>query len=118
MATLKERLHGDVVAHLKEHNKVALGTVRSVLGEIETREKSGKRRLEVADAQVIEAYLPKALSAPEVETIVDEVIEGLRADGTELSVRHMGAVMKPVTARVAGRFDGKAVSDIVRQRLA
>jgi uncharacterized protein YqeY len=25
--------------------------------------------------------------------------------------------MKPVTARVAGRFDGKAVSDIVRQRL-
>ena len=37
MATLKERLHGDVVAHLKEHNKVALVTVRSVLGEIDTR---------------------------------------------------------------------------------
>ena len=73
---------------------------------------------EVAEAEVIEAYLPKALSAAEVESIVDEVIESLRAEGTELSVRHMGAVMKPVTARVAGRFDGKAVSDIVRQRLA
>jgi uncharacterized protein YqeY len=154
MATLKERLHGDVVAYLKEHNKVALGTVRSVLGEIETREKSGKTPVElddaqvtallqkeaakrrdtariyaeageperaateVAEAEVIEAYLPKALSAAEVESIVDEVIEGLRADGTELSVRHMGAVMKPVTARVAGRFDGKAVSDVVRRRLA
>ena len=154
MTTLKERLHGDVVAHLKEHNKVALGTVRSVLGEIETREKSGKTPVElddaqvtallqkeaakrrdtariyteageteraateIAEAEVIEAYLPKALTAAEVESIVDDVIEGLRAEGTELSVRHMGAVMKPVTARVAGRFDGKAVSDIVRQRLA
>ena len=42
MTTLKERLHGDVVTHMKERNKVALTTVRNVLGEIETREKSGK----------------------------------------------------------------------------
>lgn len=30
---------------------------------------------------------------------------------------HMGYVMKPVTEKVAGRFDGKAVSEIVRKRL-
>lgn len=154
MSTLKERLHADVVAHMKDGNRVALTTVRNVLGEIETREKSGKTPIELDDAQVtallqkeaakrhdtariyteagqegrataelaeaevIEAYLPQPLTAGEVESIVDETIEALRAEGAEVSVRHMGAVMKPVTAKVAGRFDGKAVSEIVRSRLA
>jgi len=150
---LKERLHADVVAHMKERNKTALTTVRNVLGEIETREKSGKTPIvlddaqvtallqkeaakrrdtariyseagereraeaEIAEAEVIEAYLPKALSRDEVETIVDDAIETLKAEGQELSMRSIGAVMKPVTAKVAGRFDGKAVSEIVRSRL-
>ena len=72
---------------------------------------------EVAEAEIIEAYLPKALTREEVEAIVDEVIAALKADGQELSMRSIGAVMKPVTARVAGRFDGKTVSEIVRGRL-
>ena len=154
MTTLKERLHADVVSHMKDRNKVALTTVRNVLGEIETREKSGKTPIvlddaqvtallqkeaakrrdtariyteageaeraaaEIAEAEVIEAYLPKPLTAAEVETIVDEAIAALKADGVELSMRQLGAVMKPVTAKVAGRFDGKAVSEIVRNRLA
>lgn len=154
MTTLKERLHADVVSHMKDRNKVALTTVRNVLGEIETREKLGKTPIvlddaqvtallqkeaakrrdtariyteageaeraaaEIAEAEVIEAYLPKPLTAAEVETIVDEAIAALKADGIELSMRQMGAVMKPVTATVAGRFDGKAVSEIVRNRLA
>jgi uncharacterized protein YqeY len=154
MTTLKERLHADVVSHMKDRNKVALTTVRNVLGEIETREKSGKTPIvlddsqvtsllqkeaakrrdtariyteageteraaaEIAEAEVIEAYLPKALTAAEVETIVDEAIAALKAEGVELSLRQLGAVMKPVTAKVAGRFDGKAVSEIVRNRLS
>jgi uncharacterized protein YqeY len=154
MTTLKERLHADVVSHMKDRNKVALTTVRNVLGEIETREKSGKTPIvlddsqvtsllqkeaakrrdtariyteageaeraaaEIAEAEVIEAYLPKALTAAEVETIVDEAIAALNAEGVELSLRQLGAVMKPVTAKVAGRFDGKAVSEIVRNRLS
>lgn len=154
MATLKQRLHNDVIVHMKDRNKVALTTVRNVLGEIETREKSGrspvelddsqvtsllqkeaaKRRdtariyteageneraaAETAEAEIIEGYLPKPLSAAEVEAIIDEVIAALQSDGVELSMRQLGAVMKPVTAKVAGRFDGKAVSEIVRKRLA
>lgn len=152
--SLKEQLHGDVVAHMKTRNKVALTTVRNVLGEIETREKSGKTPVElddaqvtsllqkeaakrrdtariyteagesdraaaeIAEAEVIEAYLPKALTRDEVEAIVDEEIAALKAEGQELSMRSIGAVMKPVTAKVAGRFDGKTVSEIVRGRLA
>ena len=152
--SLKEQLHGDVVVHMKNRNKVALTTVRNVLGEIETREKSGKTPIElddaqvtsllqkeaakrrdtasiyseagesdraaaeIAEAEVIEAYLPKALTRDEVEAIVDEAIAALEAEGQELSMRSIGAVMKPVTAKVAGRFDGKTVSEIVGGRLA
>lgn len=153
MSTLKERLHTDVVTHMKDRNKVALTTVRNVLGEIETREKSGKTPVvlddaqitsllqkeaakrrdtariyaeaeetdraaaEIAEAEIIEAYLPQPLTAAEVEAIVEEAIAALEADGIELSMRQLGAVMKPVTARVAGRFDGKTVSEIVRTRI-
>jgi uncharacterized protein YqeY len=153
MTTLKERLHTDVVSHMKDRNKVALTTVRNVLGEIETREKSGKTPVEltdaevtsllqkeaakrrdtariyteageegraaaeIAEAEIIEAYLPKALTAAEVEAIVDATIAALKADGVEPTIRQLGAVMKPVTAKVAGRFDGKAVSEIVRNRI-
>ncbi|MEC5181397.1 GatB/YqeY domain-containing protein [Arthrobacter sp. CG_A4] len=153
MTTLKERLHADVVSHMKDRNKLALTTVRNVLGEIETREKSGKTPIvlddaqvtsllqkeaakrrdtariyvvagetdraaaEIAEARIIEAYLPQALTAAEVEAIVDGVINLLKADGVELTIRQLGAVMKPVTAKVAGRFDGKAVSEIVRSRI-
>ena len=151
--TLKERLKEDVVTHMKAGNKTALMTVRNVLGEIGTREKSGKAPVklddaqvttllqkeaakrrdtarvyteagesdraaaEVSEAEIIEAYLPKALTRDEVEEIVDAAIDALKADGLELSLRSIGAVMKPVTATVAGRFDGKTVSEIVRGRL-
>lgn len=154
MGTLKDQLQADMKAHMKAGNRTALTTVRNVLGEITTREKSGKAPVELDDAQVtallqkeaakrrdtariyseagetgraeaeiaeaeiIEGYLPEPLSAADVESIVDEVIAELRAGGAELSMRQMGAVMKPVTARVAGRFDGKEVSNIVRARLA
>ncbi|ACL41891.1 GatB/YqeY domain protein (plasmid) [Pseudarthrobacter chlorophenolicus A6] len=73
---------------------------------------------EITEAEIIEAYLPKALTRDEVEVIVDEAINALKADGQELSMRSIGAVMKPVTAKVAGRFDGKTVSEIVRGRLS
>jgi hypothetical protein len=151
--SLKEQLQQDVVKHMKDGDRVSLQTVRNVLGEIETREKSGKTPVslddaqvtsllqkeaakrretasiyaeageqdradrELAEAMVIEAYLPKALSREEVEAIVDNVIAGLKEAGLEPGMRQMGQVMKPVTAEVAGRFDGKAVSEIVRAKL-
>lgn len=166
MSTLKERMQSAVKLHLRasmaqdasqeqrDAHKIALTTVRNVLGEITTREKSGKTPIEmddaavtsllqkeaakrrdtaaiytdagesaravaeIAEAEVIEAYLPEPLTEADVVAIVDEVIAGLKASGTELGPRAMGAVMKPVTAKVAGRFDGKAVSGIVRDRLA
>lgn len=153
MSTLKETLKNDVVTHMKAGNKVALTTLRNVLGEIETREKGGKTPVEfddaqvisllqkeavkrhdtaaiyaeageaeraaaeIAEAEVIEAYLPKALSEEEAAAIVDRAMTALAAEQGELSMRHMGAAMKTITEEIAGRFDGKAVSDMVRKRL-
>jgi uncharacterized protein YqeY len=76
-----------------------------------------RAQAEIVEAEVIEAYLPKALTREEAEGIVDEVIANLKADGTVLSMRATGIVMKSVTPKIAGRFDGKAVSEIARGRL-
>ena len=72
---------------------------------------------EVAEAEIIEAYLPQPLTAEEAAGIVDRIITGLVAEQGALSMRQMGVAMKPVTAEIAGRFDGKAVSEMVRKRL-
>ena len=62
--------------------------------------------------------MPAPLDAAAVQGIIDSAIASLRADGVELSMRSMGSVMKLVSAEVAGRFDGKAVSDMVKAALA
>ena len=72
---------------------------------------------EIAEAEVIEAYLPQPLDAEEAAAIVDRIITALEAEQGELSMRQMGVAMKPITAEIAGRFDGKAVSEMVRKRL-
>ncbi|QXQ08825.1 GatB/YqeY domain-containing protein [Paeniglutamicibacter sp. Y32M11] len=73
---------------------------------------------ESQEAAIIEAYLPAALSQDEAAAIVAGVVASLRADGAELGMRQMGTVMKQVTEQVAGRFDGKALSGMVRAELA
>ena len=153
MSSLKQQLKADVVTHMKAGNKVALTTVRNVLGEIDTREKGGKTPLEfddtqvitllqkeaakrrdtakiydeagegdrahaeITEAEVIEAYLPQPLDAEAAEGIVDRIITALEAEQGHLSMRQMGLAMKPITAEIAGRFDGKAISEMVRKRL-
>ena len=69
---------------------------------------------EQAEREVLAAYLPAALSAEELEAIVNDVL----AEGGFSGMAAMGPAMKAVTARVAGRADGKTVSDLVRQRLS
>ena len=69
---------------------------------------------EAAEAEVIAAYLPAALSDAEVEAIVDAVV----AELDEVSPKSFGLVMKNVTAQTKGRADGKVVSDLVRAKLS
>ena len=69
---------------------------------------------EEAELAIIESYLPAAPSADEIEAAVTAAIRETGAP----SLKQMGAVMKAAQAKLAGkRVDGKALSDLVRQKL-
>lgn len=72
---------------------------------------------ELAELSVLETYLPAALTDAELSGIVDAAIAAVAAEGSS-GPRAMGAVMKRVTAEVAGRADGSAVAGLVKERLA
>ena len=69
---------------------------------------------ELAEAEVLSVYLPAALTNDELEALVTETL----AEGGFSGMAAMGPAMKAVTAKVAGRADGKTVSTLVRERLA
>ncbi|HEV7861919.1 MAG TPA: GatB/YqeY domain-containing protein [Acidimicrobiia bacterium] len=69
---------------------------------------------ELAERDVLAVYLPASLSPEEIESLVAEVL----AEGGFSGMAAMGPAMKAVTAKVAGRADGKVVSALVRERLA
>ena len=69
---------------------------------------------ELAEREVLAAYLPAALTPDELDAIITETL----AEGGFSGMASMGPAMKAVTAKVAGRADGKTVSDLVRSRLS
>lgn len=69
---------------------------------------------ELAEAAVIEEYLPKQLSAEELEAELRKIIEQTGAT----SQKEMGKVMGVASKALAGRADGKAISAKVRELLA
>lgn len=69
---------------------------------------------ELAEADVIEKYLPKAMTDAEVEELVKVAITEVGAT----SMKEMGLVIKNVNAKANGRTDGKTISSIVKRLLA
>lgn len=70
---------------------------------------------EEAEARIIEAYLPSAPSAAEL----DQAVAAAIAESGATSQKQMGAVMKAAQAKLAGkRVDGKALSELVKSKLA
>lgn len=70
---------------------------------------------EEAEIGIIEAYLPAAPSAQELEAAVKSAIDETGAT----SQKQMGAVMKAAQAKLGGkRVDGKALSELVKQKLS
>ena len=99
--------------------------------ELQVLQRERKKRLEAAEAfrsgdraeqadkeeaelEVLEEFMPEPLSEEEIEEIVDDVIAEVGAT----SMRDIGRVMADVMPQVAGRADGSAVSQIVREKLA
>ena len=84
---------------------------------IEGFEKGNRPELaakEKAEIDVLNTYLPRALSPEELGRLVDEAIAEVGATGKT----QMGAVMKALTPKVAGRADGRTLSQEVQKRLA
>jgi uncharacterized protein len=84
---------------------------------IESFEKGGRPELaakEKEELEILNAYLPKGLSAEELSAMVRETIAEVGAT----SKAQMGAVMKALQGKVAGRADGKTLSVEVQRQLA
>ena len=69
---------------------------------------------EEAELAVLEEFMPAPLSEDELEQIVDDAI----AENGATSLRDLGRVMADVMPQIAGRADGSAVSQLVREKLA
>ena len=99
--------------------------------ELQVLQRERKRRIEAAEAfhaagrdqqaakeedelAILEEFMPAPLTEEELESIVDDAI----AENGATSIRDMGRVMADVMPQIAGRADGSAVSQIVREKLA
>ncbi len=99
----------------------ALALVRKQIKQrndsIEQFESAGRPELaekEKEEITVLEKYLPAALSAEEISTIVSDAVSETGAT----SRADMGQVMKIVQEKVAGRADGKTLSAEVMKHLS
>ncbi|GAA2507490.1 GatB/YqeY domain-containing protein [Streptomyces gobitricini] len=72
---------------------------------------------ERAEGVILDAYLPQQLSDDELKQIVAQAVDEAKAAGAE-GPRAMGAVMKIVNPKVAGRAEGGRVAAVVKQLLA
>ena len=99
--------------------------------ELQVLQRERKKRVEAAEAfraggreeqaateerelAILEEFMPEPLAEEEIERIVDDAI----AENKATSMRDMGRVMADVMPQIAGRADGSAVSQLVREKLA
>jgi hypothetical protein len=146
--TLVQRLEGEVKDAMLARDATRRDALRLILNSLRSAEKDlqrplseeeelqvlqreRKRRNEAAEAfraggreeqaaqeetelAILEEFMPEPLSEEELERIVDDAI----AETGATSLRDMGRVMADVMPQVAGRADGSAVGQIVREKLA
>ena len=146
--TLIARIEDELSAAMRERNAARRDALRLILSnlrsaetelqrelndqeELQVLQRERKKRLEAAEAfrhagnderaeaeeqelTVIEEFMPEPLSEEELETIIDDAI----AECGATSIRDLGRVMADVMPQVAGRADGSAVSQLVREKLA
>ncbi|MDQ3626133.1 MAG: GatB/YqeY domain-containing protein [Verrucomicrobiota bacterium] len=99
-----------------EATQVIRKQVKQRQDSIESFEKGGRAELatkEKEELAILSAYLPQAMSGEELATAVREAIAEVGAT----SRAQMGAVMKSLQGRLAGRADGKSLSQEVQRQL-
>lgn len=146
--SLKEQLNDGMKEAMKARDDLRLSVIRMIRSAVHNREIDQKQELddqgiievlstlvkqrresirlyregnrpdlvekEEAELVVLLGFLPAQLTHEEISALVGRVIAETGASGP----KDMGKVMKAVTPLIAGRADGKTVSDLVRQQLA
>jgi uncharacterized protein YqeY len=119
-----------ILASLKSAEKDLLRPLHEE-EELQVLQRERKKRIEAAEAfrgggreeqaakedaelAVLEEFMPEPLTEEELERILDDAI----AENGATSMRDMGRVMKDVMPQIAGRADGAAVSQMLREKLA
>jgi hypothetical protein len=114
IATEKGRLSNVKGLEGSEILKIVKKEMKEIQETIEFLHKAGmEERIpeEEKKIQALEKLLPASLSEAEIQGLIDEAVRELGKD-------NFGKVMKAVMGRVAGRADGKLVSELVRKALA
>ncbi|MEK6726108.1 MAG: GatB/YqeY domain-containing protein [Deltaproteobacteria bacterium] len=146
--SLKDKLAEEMKGAMKSQDKVRLSTIRMLISAVKYKEidlgkaltdeevietvtssvkqrrdsieqfkSAGRNDLvekEEAELKILQGFLPKQLSIEEVEAEIDRTVTEAGASG----MKDLGKVMKLLMPKVAGRADGKMVSDKVRERLS
>ncbi len=76
--------------------------------------RSDREEQELAEADILQAYMPAQLSEAELDALVSEIIAATGAEG----MKDMGKVMGQLKAKAQGRADMGALSALVKSRLA
>lgn len=76
--------------------------------------RSDLAEVEEAQSKVIEKYLPQQLSAEELETEMKAIIAQTGAE----SAKDIGKVMGMASKKLAGKSDGKSISDMAKKLLS
>ena len=100
-----------------EAAQVARKQVKQRQDSIESFEKAGRAELAAKEKEellILNAYLPQAMSSDELA----EVVRATIAETGATSKAQMGGVMKALQAKVAGRADGKTLSQEVSRQLS
>ena len=87
---------------------------RESIAQFTTAGRDDLIKIEVAELEIIQEYLPEALSEAEIETLIEDAINTTGAS----SIKEMGKVMGILKPKLQGRADMGKVSQLIKSRLA
>ncbi|MDO8447093.1 MAG: GatB/YqeY domain-containing protein [Deltaproteobacteria bacterium] len=146
--SLKDKLTDEMKDAMRSQDKLRLSTIRMLLSAVKNKEidlrveltdeevietitsqvkqrrdsieqftNAGRLDLaekEEAELKILQGFLPEQLTPEEIDSEVEKAVVEAEASG----MKDLGKVMKLLMPRVAGRADGKLVSEKVRERLS
>jgi len=133
---LQKQISADLVTAMKSKDTTTLNVLRVLKGEIQRAEQSSSGKIELSDADIVklikksidginetggdqsevsvlEKYMPKQMSTDEIYTQISLIraLEGYN------SPKDMGKIMAYFSQNFAGQYDGKLLSEMVKNQL-